>query len=225
MSLDPNELVSFLAQLKKNNNKAWFEAHREEYQRLRTQFTDVVQDVIVGIAAFDALIHADMKPEETMFRINRDVRFSKDKSPYKTTFSAAISTHGRRGQMPGYYFQISETGELFAAGGLHMPAPDQLRMIRNHLVNRPAEFEALQRNKTFRKTFEAIEGERLVRVPKGFEDDAPHADYLRLKSWTVGRALSVKKGVTVDNDMLPFIVSTFRGMHPLFVWLRAAVGA
>ena len=224
MPLDPNELVTFLAQLQAHNNKPWFDEHREQYQRLCTQFVDLVQDVIFGIAAFDDRIHSDMKPEDALFRINRDVRFSKDKRPYKTTFSAAISTHGRRGQMPIYYFQINEASELMAAGGLYMPEPDKLALIRKHLISRPKDFDALLKHKAFSKAFAAIEGDRLVRVPKGFEDDAPHADYLRLKSWTVSRATMIKKGATVDKVVLPFITGTFNDMLPLLAWLRGAVG-
>jgi uncharacterized protein (TIGR02453 family) len=225
MPLDPAELVSFLAQLKKHNNKMWFDAHRADYQRLRTQFTDLTQDVIFGITQFDSRLHTDIKPEDALFRINRDVRFSKDKSPYKTQFSAGISTHGRRGQMPIYYFHINDAGDLFAAGGLYMPLPDKLALIRKHLASQPKEFDALLQNKTFGKTFSAIEGEQLKRMPKGFDEDSPHADYLRLKSWTVSKTLQVKPGMTVDDDVLPFILSTFHAMHPLIVWLRAAAGA
>ena len=224
MPLNPTELVSFLSQLHTHNNKEWFDAHRAVYQTLRTQFIDLTQDVIIGIAQFDSRIHTDLKPEDTLFRINRDVRFSKDKSPYKTQFSAAISAHGRRAQMPMYYFHINEVGELFTAGGLYMPMPDKLAMIRKHLVSRPKAFDALLKNKTFWKTFGAIDGEQLKRIPKGFDEDAPHVDYLRLKSWTAGQTLHIKKGMTVDDDVLPFILDTFRAMHPLIVWLREAVG-
>lgn len=225
MPLNPAELIAYLSQLHKHNNKAWFDANRPEYQTLRTQFIDLTQDVIIGIAQFDSRIHVDLKPEDTLFRINRDVRFSKDKRPYKTQFSAAISTHGRRGQMPVYYFHINEAGELFVAGGLHMPMPATLALIRRHLISRPKAFDALLGETAFWKTFGAIEGEQLKRIPKGFEADAPHADYLRLKSWTVSQTLQLKKGVTVDGVVLPFILGTFKAMHPLIVWLRDAAGA
>lgn len=226
MPLDPNELVSFLATLKKHNNKQWFDVNREHYQRLRTQFIDVVQDVIFGIAQFDDRIHIDMKPEQALFRINRDVRFSKDKSPYKTTFSAAISTHGRRGQMPVYYFHITESGELFAAGGLYMPEPDKLLMVRKYVVSRPESLTALLKNRKFIKTFGSIDDEdALKRVPKGFEDDAPHADYLKLKSWTASRTSQIKKSTTMDKDALLFVIGTFRDMYSLIAWLRRAVDA
>jgi uncharacterized protein (TIGR02453 family) len=224
MPLDPHELATFLHSLSKNNNKIWFDEHRPQYQRLRTQFIDVVQDVIFGIAQFDPRVQ-DVRPEDGLFRINRDVRFSKDKSPYRTLFSAAISTHGRHGGMPVYYFHITEAGALFAAGGLYMPEPDKLALLRRSLVNRPAQFEALLKNKAFWKTFGAIVGEALKRVPKGFEDDAPHAEYLKLKSWTVGKETQLKKHATLDDDVLPFLTSTFRSMHPLIIWLREAVGA
>ncbi len=225
MPLDPNELVTYLAHLKAHNTKAWFDANREQYQHLRTQFVDVVQDVIFGIARFDNHIHIDMKPEDTLFRINRDVRFSKDKSPYKTTFSAAISTHGRRASMPMYYFHITESGELFAAGGLYMPEPDKLLAVRNHVVNRPDALSTLLNNKPFIKMFGGIEDEAaLKRVPKGFDEDAPHADYLKLKSWTVARSSPIKKDATVDKDVQPFVLGMFEAMYPLIAWLRGAVG-
>lgn len=223
MPLDPHELTMFLHVLSKNNNKTWFDEHRMQYQRLRTQFIDLVQDIIFSVALFNPRVQ-DVRPEDGLFRINRDVRFSKDKSPYRTIFSAAISTHGRHGGMPVYYFHITEAGALFAAGGLYMPEPDKLVLVRRSLVNRPKQFEELLKNKSFWKAFGSMEGEALKRVPKGFEEDATHANYLKLKSWTVSKEMQLKKHATTDGDVLPFLTSTFRDMCPLITWLRDAVG-
>ena len=116
------ELAQYLTGLTANNNKEWFEAHRSEYTALRAEFTDFVADVIAQTAAFDSSVaHVDAK--EALFRINRDLRFSKDKSPYKTTFSASFGPGGRLRGGPGYYLQIDASGELHHGAGLYQPVP------------------------------------------------------------------------------------------------------
>lgn len=180
--------------------------------------------MIFGIARFDPRVQ-DVRPEDGLFRTNCDVRFSKDQSPYRTVFGAAISTYGRHSGMPACYFHITEAGVLFVASGLYMPEPGKLALLRKSPVNRPGQFEALLKNKAFWKTFGAIEGEALKHAPKGFEEDAPHAGYIKLKIWTVSKETQMKRKATSDDGVLLFLRSTFRAMYPLILWLRKAVGA
>ena len=137
--MDLVSLVGFLAGLEQNNNKAWFEANRGRYDALRADFIDLVEEVVFGVAAFDPRIQG-VVPKATLFRIHRDVRFARDKSPYKTTFSSSISDRGRIGA-PGYYFQVDHTGKLMVGGGLWMPDADALARIRTYIATRPGALE------------------------------------------------------------------------------------
>jgi uncharacterized protein (TIGR02453 family) len=223
MPLQPSELVSFLSRLQKNNNKTWFDENRAHYQTLRLQWIDFVQDVIFTIATFDPAVQ-HVKPESGIFRINRDVRFSSDKSPYKTQFSAAISTHGRHGGKPVYYFHLDHAGVLFLAGGLYMPEPPQLQQVRELIATRPDKVDALLRDKTFKKTYpDGIKGDAVKRPPKGFDPDHPHIELIKHKGFTVGSETKLDKTATVDKTLLPLVKRQFGGMFPLISFLRQAV--
>ena len=123
--MDFAALIAFLAELSENNAKPWFDEHRPTYERLRDEWIAFVGQVIDGISQFDPSVGI-VSPKDALFRINRDIRFSKDKRPYKTTFSAAICPQGRTSGQPAYYFQVAETGELMIAGGVYMPEPATL---------------------------------------------------------------------------------------------------
>ena len=219
--MDLAELTRFLAELEQNNNKAWFEAHRARYDALRADFTDLVEEVVFGVVAFDSRIQG-IVPKDTLFRIHRDVRFSRDKSPYKTTFSSSISDRGRIGA-PGYYFQVDQTGRLMVGGGLWMPEADTLARIRTYIAQRPAALEEVLEEETFARTLGDFDGPRLQRPPRGFDETTPHLEHVRLKSFTVGREVEVK--ILDEDAAAPFIVDTFRAMYPAIQWLRDALRA
>ena len=120
--MDFSALTTFLSELALNNNKPWFEEHRPTYEQLRGEWLAFVGQAIDGISQFDPSVGI-VSPKDALFRINRDVRFAKDKRPYKTTFSAAICPQGRNSGLPAYYFQINEAGALFIGGGVYMPEP------------------------------------------------------------------------------------------------------
>ena len=223
MPLNSSVLTAFLSELHANNNKEWFEAHRAEYQLLRTQFTDLVQDVLAGLARVDPQM-AHVKPEQGIFRINRDVRFSADKSPYKTQFSASLSPLGRKIESPGYYLQLNHLGELMIGGGMYMPIPDQLAAIRGYIVAKPQKLTTVLASPAFVKLFpKGIEGEQLKRPPKGFDETAPHLDHLKRKSFIVSRAVRLSETATVSKNVLPTIATGFAAMTPFIDWLRAAM--
>lgn len=214
-------LAGFLAQLEHNNNKMWFEANRWRYDALRADFTDLVEEVVFGVAAFDPRIQG-VVPKDTLFRIHRDVRFSRDKSPYKTTFSSSISDRGRIGA-PGYYFQVDHNGKLLVGGGLWMPEAETLARIRTYIAQRPAALEEVLEDETFARTFVDFDGPRLQRPPRGFDETTPHLEHVRLKSLTVGREVEVN--TLGEDEVAPLIVGTFRAMYPAIQWLRDAVRA
>ena len=213
-------LITYLETLSRNNNKAWFEPHRADYEALRVEFTVLVEDVIFRIGEFDPKV-LRIEAKDCLFRINRDLRFSKDKRPYKTTFSAAICDLGRNSGQPVYYFHVDEKGALMQAAGVHLPQPETLGRIRNYIANQPEELEAIIRTESFEREFGKIDGPRLKRSPAGFPADSPFIDELKLTSFTLGRDLDVR---TIADEELPGqLVEGFRGMYPFVNWLRAAV--
>ena len=132
------DLTQFLAELSENNNRAWFVMNKPRYDILRVEFLELVTKLIADLGKFDPAV-ADCNPKKALFRINRDMRFSKEKIPYKTHFSAAINASGlkrpHQGGGPTYYFHINETGTLLIAAGEWMPPPERLRAIRQHVID------------------------------------------------------------------------------------------
>lgn len=212
--LDVDDLTRFLVELKFNNTKAWFDAQRPRYAALRAGFTAFVADVIARVAAFDPAV-ADVRAKDTLFRIHRDVRFSHDKAPYKTTFSAAIAPGGRRSKAPLYYLQIG-ADESFAAGGLYFPEPAELAGIRRFVERFPARADALLADEDLARHFGGLSGEgKLTRFPRGF---AGGSELLKHKSFTVGAPLD-----PAAPDLAGEAAERFRRMGPLHAWLRDAL--
>jgi uncharacterized protein (TIGR02453 family) len=218
------DLTQFLAELSENNNRAWFVMNKPRYDILRAEFLELVTGVIADLAKFDPAIAA-CNPKKALFRINRDMRFSHDKSPYKTTFSAGISASGMKkpsqGGGPAYYFHIDAEGKLLVAGGEYMPPPDRLRVIRNHVIADAAGFGKMVKNKKIKETFGGLQEEgKLTRPPKGFDADVPHIEYIKLKSFIVWKETSLKK--KIPADLKKELVAGFKDTWPLISWLRQA---
>jgi uncharacterized protein (TIGR02453 family) len=213
------ELAAFLTGLTANNNKEWFEAQRATYTALRGEFTEFVADVIAQNAAFDpSVAHVDAK--DALFRINRDLRFARDKQPYKTTFSAAFGASGRHGGGPGYYVQIDAAGQLHHGAGLHQPEPAVLGRIRDQIVRSPDEFAEVVQSADFVRELGRIDGPRLKRLPAGVPADAPFQDELKLTSFWVGKTIDAR-GATW-SDLATTVAANNRRMYPFLSWLRRA---
>ena len=215
------DLTNYLAELSENNNRAWFVMNKPRYDILRAEFLEVVIRLIADISKFDPAIAA-CNPKKAMFRINRDMRFSKEKIPYKTHFSAAITASGLKkpsqGGGPAYYFQINEKGLLLVAGGEYLPPSDRLRAIRQRIVDDPAGFSKVIKNRKLKETYGDLQQEgKLTRPPKGFDVDIPHLEYVKLKSFIVWQEMPVIK----DPDALEkALLSGFKDAWPLVSWLR-----
>lgn len=223
-SLHLRDLTGFLAELTENNNRAWFVMNQPRYDILRAEFLQSVTRVIAGITRFDPAV-AGCNPKKALFRFHRDLRFASDKRPYKTTFSAAITASGLRRPSqaggPMYYFQINAEGMLTIAGGEFRPPAERLRAIRRHLVEDAAGFDKVMQNRALRGAYGDLRRQdQLARLPKGFAADAPHADYLRLKSFTVARELSLLR--MAPEELETQILTGFHQVWPLVAWLRAA---
>jgi uncharacterized protein (TIGR02453 family) len=216
------DLTQFLAELAENNNRAWFVMNQPRYDILRAEFLELVSQIIADISQFDPAIAA-CNPKKALFRINRDMRFSHDKSPYKTTFSAAITASGLKkpsqGGGPAYYFQIDAGAALLVAGGEYMPPSDRLRAIRQHVIGDAAGFGKLLKNKKINNSFGGLQQEgKLTRPPKGFAADSPHIEYLKLKSFMVWKETSLK--TRIPADLKKEMLARFKDAYPLVTWLR-----
>lgn len=218
------DLIQFLSELEENNHRAWFVMNKPRYDILRGELLTLVETLLAGIARFDPAI-AYCNPKKAMFRVNRDLRFARGKPPYKTTFSAAITPSGMKkpsqGGGPAYYFHIDANGMLLSAGGEYRPPPDRLRTIRDHIVNDPSGFRRILRDKGLHAAFGGLQQtDTLVRLPKGFDADAPHSEYLKLKSYVAWREVSVKK--LMPSALPDLLIADFKASAPLVKWLRAA---
>lgn len=218
------DLKAFLSELAENNNRAWFVMNKPRYDILRAEFLQLVAELITGIAKFDPAV-ADCDPKKALFRINRDVRFAHDKSPYKTTFSSSVVPSGRKkpseGGGPAYYFQMDANGRLFFACGEYMPPADRLKAIRTHIVNDPAGFDAVIKNKKLKASFGTLQDEgKLIRPPKGFDPESKHIEYIKLKNFMVWTECSLQG---MDSEQVKAtLLDAYRSALPLVHWLRAA---
>jgi uncharacterized protein (TIGR02453 family) len=218
--MNTQALAQFLSELQRNNNKTWFDANRRRYDALRAEWLEFIEAVIFGVAGFDATAR-HLEAKECTFRINRDIRFSADKSPYKTNFSLVIVPEGKKTQAPAYYMHFDAQGELFVAGGVWMPDKDYLSVIRHYIAERPERAESALGDARFASVFGDIDrSESLTRLPKGFEDDVPCADLVKLKRFVAQRAFAWES--SKDDQLEQELTRYFEAIHPLVSWLREA---
>lgn len=215
--------LQFLKGLKKNNNKAWFDAHRPAYETAKKDFEGFIQVVLQKHSSKDPSI-ASLEAKKCLFRINRDVRFSKDKSPYKTNMGASMTSGGKKSPLAGYYFHI-EPGKSFVGGGLYMPLPDQLAKVRQEVDYNFEEFKKIVTSKKFKKIFGALdtsEGLQLSRIPKGYEAENPASAFLKLKSF-IAMADVPDKELT-SKALTKKTLEVLETIQPLLEFLNRAVG-
>jgi uncharacterized protein (TIGR02453 family) len=218
------DLNGYLSELAENNNRPWFIMNKPRYDILREEFLELVTQVIGEIGKFDREVKF-CNPKKAMFRINRDVRFAHDKSPYKTNFSAAIAPNDLRRPSqaggPTYYFQLDGHGRLGYGAGEYMPPPHRLRALRNHMVEDAAGFRKALNSRGLKATFGTIAEEaKLQRPPKGYDPDHEHIEFIKLKSFFVWREVDLD--LNDPDALLPTIVGGFKDAYPLVQWMRAA---
>lgn len=211
--------LTFLKQLKQNNTKEWMDSHRDIYEVARQNFEEFVAAILDGMSSVEPSF-ADLKPKHCIFRINRDIRFSKDKSPYKNNFGAAFSKGGKKSPYADYYFHL-EPGNSFLAGGLWMPDAARLKGIRQEIDYGLEDFRQIVNNKAFRKIFPNIEGEQLKNAPSGYAIDNPAIEYLRYKSFTVGHSVEDKK--ITGGDIVKYTLQSYITMKPFLDFLNRSV--
>jgi uncharacterized protein (TIGR02453 family) len=219
--LEPQTL-KFLSQLKKNNNKPWFDAHRAEYEAARIDFSNFIQLLIEALQKSDTTI-TGITAKDSQFRINRDVRFSKDKRPYKDNFGAFIARGGKKSIFAGYYFHLAP-GNSFVGGGLWQPEPASLKKVRQEIDYNWNEFKSIVTNKNFKKIFgDLYKGEdmSLKRMPKGYAEDHPAISYLKLQSLIAEQKIA-------DEDLTKATLhkkalNAFQALQPLLDFINRSL--
>ena len=200
----------FLSELKQNNTREWYHANKDSYKEAFGNFEDLVAMLLHTIADFDESV-LGTEPKDCLFRIYRDIRFSKDKTPYKTWFGASLKQGGRKQVGSGYYIHISPK-QVYLAGGIWHPEKDTLGMIRDHIVAWPKKFENVVLDKTFLKAFGSLGGDQLKTAPRGFPKDHPQIHWLRHKDHIVSVQINpkeilsekfIKKAGKIYEKMLP----------------------
>jgi len=208
----------FLSDIKKHNEREWFIANRKRYDEAKGNFTDFIQEVINEITSFDPILKG-LEAKSCIYRINRDIRFSNDKSPYKTHFGAFILRGGNKNMhaYAGYYIHI-EPGNCMLSGGAYMPPTSWLSAIREKIDEQGDELLKIAANKDFVRYFGNIEGEKLKTAPKGYPRDHKFIELLKLKSFLATCLISDE--VAAKKDYFKLIISGCRAMKPFIDFLN-----
>jgi uncharacterized protein (TIGR02453 family) len=211
----------FLKDLKKNNNKPWFEKHKDLYLGAKEDVEDLVGEVIGEFGKKDVQI-AVLEPKNCTYRIYRDVRFSKDKTPYKTNMGAYLNKGGKKAPTAGYYIHF-EPGRTMAGGGLWMPQAPELNKARQEIDYNFMEWSDILRDRAFKKSFpDGLDNEDLLsRPPKGYSDDNPAIDYLKLKSFIVTRSFTDTE--VLQKSFHKELLKTFESMIDFVYFLNRSL--
>lgn len=217
------DTLDFYRVLRKNNHKEWFDRNRKWYEMVKKDTLRFTGELLTRIQAFDSSL-GHLQPKDCIFRINRDIRFSADKTPYKTHLGIFMTPGGRKLDFAGYYVHIDEEGGSFAGGGCYMPQAVGLKKIRREIAGFYEDLEEILKNKAFKTTFGELnqeEGVRLKRPPKGFEAHHPAIEYLKYKSFTATRAL--EPNLLTDPKGLDAVVKILKDLKPLNDFLNRAL--
>jgi uncharacterized protein (TIGR02453 family) len=217
------ETLSFFNELRENNHKEWFDRNRDRYQKAKTDYLKMVAEILSGMQKIDpGLMH--LQPKDCIFRINRDIRFSKDKSPYKTHLGIIMTPGGRKLENAGYYVHLDQAEGSFAGGGIYMPSGEILKKIRKEVSVFYEDLEKIVKAPDFKKVYGDMDRSKeitLTRPPKGYEESDPAIDFLKLKSFTASSKLD--EDIFTDPDGVKKIVSILSKLKPLIGFLNRAL--
>lgn len=213
--------LTFLRRLKKNNSSEWVREHKDEMLEAREEFLTLVAEILGRLGTWNEDFQF-LEPKNCVFRLNRDVRFSDNKKPYKEHFAAFFAKGGKKSPLPGYYVSVSPT-EIFAGGGLWHPEKDVLQSVRAYIDENGDELEKIVRSRGFQKIYgELSDEDTLKRIPKGYDADHPYAEYLRLKSFVASVEFTQKD--ILARDFAKKVDEAFRVLSPLNEFLKRASG-
>ena len=216
--MNAEAILKFLKSLARNNDREWFEKNKATYLQLKDGFEVFVGDVLTEMIAFDPSL-SGLDPKRLTYRIYRDVRFSKDKTPYKTNMSAAISSGGKTMGTPGYYFQLEPGGKSFVAAGLYMPQAETLSKIRQEIDYNGERLQKILKEPKFKKLYADIwTGDALKSVPKGYAKDHPQIEFLKLKSFLVEHPFTDEEAMS--KTFKKKLIDSMRTAQPLIEFLK-----
>ncbi|HEY0741631.1 MAG TPA: DUF2461 domain-containing protein [Chryseosolibacter sp.] len=215
------QVLKFLKDIKKNNDRDWFEKNKPRYLEAKQTFEDLVAAVLGEISKFDSGL-GGLDPKKLPFRIYRDVRFSKDKSPYKTNMGAGFSPNGKLVQEPGYYLHLEPGNKSFVAGGIYMPDAPNLAKIRQEIDYNADKLKKIMNAKSFKSSFDGFDDfDKLKTMPKGYPKDHPMVEVLKLKSIIVSHSFTDKE--VTDKKFVKVAANYMKAIKPLNDFLKEAI--
>ncbi|MEM9650062.1 MAG: DUF2461 domain-containing protein [Bacteroidota bacterium] len=210
----------FFEELSKNNHKEWFHANKKRYENeVKAPFLDLLDELLVTLVEWDSRILPDSK--KALFRINRDVRFAKDKSPYHTIMKAGFSPNGKKSILPGYYLGI-DAYSIHVGGGLFMLRPPELKKVREYIAEEPKMLETLVRDSSFTQNFGKIKGEKSKRLDKSLLDAAGQTDLVYHKQFYAMAEFPLEP-FCGKNELVKEVLSHFEAIRPLNTYLGQAL--
>lgn len=214
-------ILKFLKALAKNNNREWFEKNKSKYLEAKDQFDQFVAELLKDLTEYDQSL-AGLNPKKITFRIYRDIRFSKNKTPYKINMSAGISPRGKMVDEPGVYLHIQPNNKSFVAAGLWMPQPEPLAKIRQEIDYNGNVLAKVMSDKKFKKMYGQFETEyALKNIPKGYDKDHAHIEWLKLKSFVVSHPFTDEE--VKSKKFIKTVIDTYKTAKPLNDFLKEAI--
>jgi uncharacterized protein (TIGR02453 family) len=214
-------ILKFLKDLSRHNDRQWFEKNKLRYLEAKLCFEEVVGNVLDELVKFESGL-GGLSPKKLPFRIYRDVRFSKDKRPYKTNMGAGFSPNGRLVQEPGYYLHFEPGNKNFIAGGIYQPDAENLAKIRQEIDYNTKDLKRIVASKKFRTLFgDFDEFDKLKTAPKGYPKDHPEIGWLKLKSFIVSKSFTDRE--VADKKFVSKVAAVCREIKPLNDFIREAI--
>lgn len=211
--------LQFFRELRENNNKEWFDVNRKRYLTIKEDYLHLAGSLLVEMKKIDPTLEP-LVAKDCIFRINKDIRFSKDKSPYKTNLGIILSPFGKKMNTASYYIHIEE-GQNFVGGGLWMPESSQLAKIRQEINYFYQDLDKVVSEPGFKKVYGSIDTNdkiKLIRPPKGYDADHPAIEYLKLKSFTA--ITTFPDDILTSPKMIPYLVEKLNALKPLLIFLN-----
>ncbi|MBO9586072.1 MAG: DUF2461 domain-containing protein [Flavobacterium sp.] len=216
------ESLQFLDDLKKNNNREWFQENKKRYEIFKKDYHQLVSDFLDAMKPLDASLEL-LEIKDCTFRINRDIRFSKDKSPYKSHLGVWMSAGAKGANRSGYYVHI-EKGASFIAGGFYSPDADELKKVRKEIAFFYDDLQEILNDKNFKKEFGSLdinESNSLKSMPRGYEKDHPAIEFLKLKSFTATQVYNVSE--VLEKDFVKKMSQKLIALKPLNEFINRAL--
>ena len=213
------ETLNFIKDVAENNNREWFAVNKEVYEEAKNDVLKLVSAIIPELAKIDPILSAEADPKKCLLRIYRDVRFSKNKDPYKNNYGMWFSTK-KGGNEPGYYLHI-QPGKSFIAGGYWMPDLPHLKLIRQEIDYNAEDFKAIINDQEFKKNFKLGGDNALKNAPKGYDPADPNIEFLKLKSFEA--TMKIEDEEFFKPNLVNKLISSFKTVQPLVAFLRNAI--